>query len=654
MVVDNKGRGIPVAYVIFSAKADTSERGVHGDYSKALLEFILDRLVNAMGYNAAGEKFGPAVGITDNDAWKNALNCSLAGVPMGEDRASVRKRVGAFAIKLLREIVDYSEAKAAFDAEEEHFRVLGNSRTPLKRKISAAGLKFLKYLSPYLRSQELWLQWSRAGVIEAAKILGIPEDKVIPNFFFRRNNTVLLQQHCAWLRTAPKARHVSALPLDQDPNPGLALPDDQLLDNICDDPPQDAPMCVDLSEPDKPEELPGLSLSSTGTPPPSDDSWMADADVALDSFQICAILSALSADLPLSDSDPNSPTSGSSPHSPPTSSALSTPPSAHLSGLHPSEQNASLDSSPHNQRAILLQELLQASDICADLIRRLHGLGTDPEILTPHTPDSGVSELERFKSFSGVKFQKFNTFLEALLFMIDKEPYNSAGQALSTTPSQKIEPGVPAVHHPAHIGLQYPGAGNMGTAPNDTAFYPAALIYSTAPAHRVTAVYGTPLRAPASAAPGGTRHNESISTAAPLLRFTAGSGSSYGSSSTAHNTAPTVVKSEPADEEVERISHFMQMMFSGLPDNTRALRSLVGPLPSQDPRAAGTAPLMFGQRANELIRAWQLPPSSYIIILQAHLYSVNGRAFGYTLRRELGWPVEDGEELWSYLELPGM
>ena len=93
-------------------------------------------------------------------------------------------------------------------------------------------------------------------------------------------------------------------------------------------------------------------------------------------------------------------------------------------------------------------------------------------------------------------------------------------------------------------------------------------------------------------------------------------------------------------------------MFDYLPAETRALRSLVRPLASQDPGVSNGAPLTFGERADVFLRERELRPSDYLVVLQARLYSVHARAFGYALHRELGWPQEDGEELWVYLELP--
>ena len=96
----------------------------------------------------------------------------------------------------------------------------------------------------------------------------------------------------------------------------------------------------------------------------------------------------------------------------------------------------------------------------------------------------------------------------------------------------------------------------------------------------------------------------------------------------------------------------MRMMFDSLPNETRALRSLVTPLECQDPAAAGAPPLTFGEHADVFLRDRRLAPADYLVVLQARLYSINARAFGYALHRHLQWEQEEGEELWDYLELP--
>ncbi|GBE81749.1 hypothetical protein SCP_0401210 [Sparassis crispa] len=147
----------------------------------------------------------------------------------------------------IKNIVDYDTTKAAYQEELAYFVSLGHHQSEMDKKKSVGGLKLLNYLSSYLVTQEYWLQWSHAGAIKAAEILGVrPEDvprmtnhleshnnhlkgdyfqdhkhggrlscidvwifilimQVIPDFFAHRNNMDQLCNHYDYLRTAPKA-----------------------------------------------------------------------------------------------------------------------------------------------------------------------------------------------------------------------------------------------------------------------------------------------------------------------------------------------------------------------------------------------------------------------------------------------------------------
>ncbi|KAI0753280.1 hypothetical protein C8Q80DRAFT_1342533 [Daedaleopsis nitida] len=347
-------------------------------------------------------------------AWKNGLNRSLAGIPISEARTSVRKRLAAFCMQLLKHIIDYSEATAAFRVEQDYFQTLQHpGRTTLEKKLGSGGLKFLQYLSSYLASRDLWLQWSHAGVIQAAETLGIPEKsvprttnhleshnghikndyfaqhqhggqlpradvwiialvtEVIPDFFFRRHNTLCLQEHRAWLRSAPSTRQAT-VPSDPSaritspvkPPPHLAVSDDDLIDSMC-------------AEPSSSGSGPHSDSDSSHEALESLDSWMDQPEIALDSSQI---LADISSEFPGLDS--LSEIALAPPDTPPFAPNTRTGPL--LPGSAPGSRN---------QRAVLLQELLQVSDICADLIRRLRDLGTDPDVLTPYVSPYNTSIL---------------------------------------------------------------------------------------------------------------------------------------------------------------------------------------------------------------------------------------------------------------------
>lgn len=125
MATDENYCGIPLAYILFSPKESTSDRGTHTGYTKDLLENLLGHWVTAMGTNEEGETFEPLVAITDNDVrkhhtlstlflnitlllclyhvwqvWRNALNTALAGIPKGQDRDEVWGRLARLCMRL--------------------------------------------------------------------------------------------------------------------------------------------------------------------------------------------------------------------------------------------------------------------------------------------------------------------------------------------------------------------------------------------------------------------------------------------------------------------------------------------------------------------------------------------------------------------------
>ncbi|KAJ8508307.1 hypothetical protein ONZ45_g9395 [Pleurotus djamor] len=199
MVVDNDGRGIPIAEIIFTPKKDA--KAAHASYDKTILTFVLAKFKEGMGLQN-GESFNIRVGNTDNDkreryalqqnwpdiqlilctfhswqAWRNKLNKALQVIPTGPDRQEVRKRLGEFLVHLLREVTEYSIAVSQFNEILAYFRSLAGG-TQMDQKKSKAGLVFLTYFKDYIDVEALWKSWSRAGALEAAKCLGVSVDSV--------------------------------------------------------------------------------------------------------------------------------------------------------------------------------------------------------------------------------------------------------------------------------------------------------------------------------------------------------------------------------------------------------------------------------------------------------------------------------------------
>ena len=79
---------------------------------------------------------------------------------------------------LLWEIIVYDEAIDAYNAEVAFFKDLRKKQSGLEKKKAKGGLAFLAYPRDYLKLESYWQSWSKAGVIKAAAVLGVPVDKV--------------------------------------------------------------------------------------------------------------------------------------------------------------------------------------------------------------------------------------------------------------------------------------------------------------------------------------------------------------------------------------------------------------------------------------------------------------------------------------------
>jgi hypothetical protein len=194
MAIDESGSGVLICYILFTAR--DSAKAVHADYNTATLDHLLQLFKQGMGTNCHGEEFVIAVGNTDNDprertallnnwsgiflllcifhvwqAWRNGLNRFLCCIPKGEARQAVRRRLGKFLMRLLKDITNYEEAISAYDMEVLYWK----STTGNKAK---GAMAFLKYLRSYLCDTAIWKSWSPAGAIEASERSGRPVSEI--------------------------------------------------------------------------------------------------------------------------------------------------------------------------------------------------------------------------------------------------------------------------------------------------------------------------------------------------------------------------------------------------------------------------------------------------------------------------------------------
>ena len=97
----------------------------------------------------------------------------------------------------------------------------------------------------------------------------------------------------------------------------------------------------------------------------------------------------------------------------------------------------------------------------------------------------------------------------------------------------------------------------------------------------------------------------------------------------------------------------VQMMMQALPEATAGLRAVIRPLPLQDPLGPTTPTVTFGAQADEWLSNHDIDGYFYLDILRARLYSINRRAFAFTMR-EMGWSEDDSNAFWDLVELPGV
>jgi len=201
MVIDDSGTGIPIAFMLFTARP--SAKAVHADYDTAELDHLLSLFKKGMGVNECGEAFDIRIGSTDNDprersaltknwsnillllcifhiwqSWKNGLNRYLRCIPKGNERQAVRKRLGALLARLVKDITDHDEALTAYHSEIKYWESIAQKRNTSSKAQAKGALSFLVYLKTYVENRSFWMSWSPAGAIEAARRLGVPVSRI--------------------------------------------------------------------------------------------------------------------------------------------------------------------------------------------------------------------------------------------------------------------------------------------------------------------------------------------------------------------------------------------------------------------------------------------------------------------------------------------
>ncbi|RPD78576.1 hypothetical protein L226DRAFT_520866 [Lentinus tigrinus ALCF2SS1-7] len=229
-------------------------------------------------------------------------------------------------------------------------------------------------------------------------------------------------------------------------------------------------------------------------------------------------------------------------------------------------------------------------------------------------------------NFRFPKYKGFSTLRDALIFMIQKEPYMS--QSLPPpSPPKKILPGIRIVSamspHRTSPPLIFPSISAPFDPLNPRKDIPTPTVRFASP----------PDASWVPMSPGSSR---SVSPTKARSRSTS-------PVKNASIAKPTNEFQQGRSSPVNPTSKFTQWIWRSLPEETRLLRSLM---------ASDGPALTFGKEADEILRKLKADDEDRLRVLQARLYSINCDAFAFTLDQDLGWPEKYAEALWDTIQLP--
>jgi hypothetical protein len=195
MGIDEKRKGVPLAFMLFSAPA--GNRQTSAGYNAEILEELLCKWRDSLT-KGRGKDFAPRVAITDTDllerkalatvfpkvwlllckfhicqSWRNHRNRGIKGKTPAH--ATVKLRMS----RLEQELLTTTTLPAAH-AAIAHERVVMEGLLDEAPQLAKNALAHLTYLSEYWLSELLWESWLDYGRQKAATILGCPIEGVLP------------------------------------------------------------------------------------------------------------------------------------------------------------------------------------------------------------------------------------------------------------------------------------------------------------------------------------------------------------------------------------------------------------------------------------------------------------------------------------------
>ncbi|KAF8579840.1 hypothetical protein K439DRAFT_1648372 [Ramaria rubella] len=201
--VDETGKGVPLAFFLFSAP--TGNRATQAGYDTAILHQLLKEWRDSLGVRN-GEEFTPLVAITDTDTKeRGALTLVWPDIWLILCKFHIRQcwtnrhkkqlvhgRLRALETQLLDTVQHMITQQLIAQETETLISLKANTEMTTAAN---AGLSYLKYLTDTM-PMSLWHGWSKQGHVKASHMLGIPVEGVIPTTNHLEGfNCVLKRKH---------------------------------------------------------------------------------------------------------------------------------------------------------------------------------------------------------------------------------------------------------------------------------------------------------------------------------------------------------------------------------------------------------------------------------------------------------------------------
>lgn len=216
MGIDERGQGIPLAFLIFSAPSGNQQSSA--GYDTEILVKLLNEWRKSLGKNTSGKVFNCVVAITDTDlkeraalirvfpdilllickfhirqSWRNYRNKLLKG------KAPALMEIKERLCLVEQALITTMSLKAAMEIVADENSVLETMTEDSHAPAAQKGIQHLRYLSSYWLTFDLWASWSEFGRHSAAKILGCALNGVLPTTNHLESfNGILKRKHLRW------------------------------------------------------------------------------------------------------------------------------------------------------------------------------------------------------------------------------------------------------------------------------------------------------------------------------------------------------------------------------------------------------------------------------------------------------------------------